>query len=127
MRPLGSAKSLEQRRRRALTLLDRGLAMKDVASRAGVSIASVCRWRQASTAGGAAGLAAKPVPGRPRKLQDVECQRLLKLLQKGPKRNGYPDDRWTLKLIARLIDREFGVTYHPNHIWRLLRRAGWSG
>jgi transposase len=76
--------------------------------------------------GGPAALAAKLVLGRPRKLGEAECRRLLKLLRKGPKVHGHPTDRWTLKQIARLIHREFGVEYHPNHVWRLLRRCGWS-
>jgi putative transposase len=74
------------------------------------------------TAGGTKALGAKPVPGRPRKLGEGECQRLLKLLRTGAKAHGYPDDRWTLKRVSELILREFRVQYHPRHVWRLLRR-----
>jgi transposase len=71
-------------------------------------------------------LAPKPAPGRPGKLRAAECQRLLQLLLKGALAYGFANDLWTLKRIARVIRREFGVKYHPNHIWRLLRRRGWS-
>ena len=126
MRPHGSAKTLEQRRRRAIELLDTGLSMEDVSHRVGTSIASVWRWHQAVAEGGLAALAAKPVPGRPPKLQKDECQRLLDLLLKGAVAYGYPNELWTLKRIARVILREFGVRYHPNHVWRVLRQLRWS-
>jgi len=126
MRPYGSAKTLERRRQRAIGLLKSGLTMEEVSHRVGTSIASVCRWKQAVAEGGLAALAAKPVPGRPRKLQQDECVRLLELLLKGPMAYGYPNELWTLKRMARLIFVEFGVRYHPNHVWRLLRLLRWS-
>lgn len=126
MRPHGSAKTLERRRRRAVELLKRGLTMEEVCHRVGSSISSVSRWRQAVTQGGLKALAGKPVPGRPRKLGEAECRRLLELLLKGAVAYGYPNELWTLARIARVIEREFRVDYHPNHVWRLLRRYRWS-
>ena len=109
-----------------MRLLDSGLGMEEVSHRVGTSIASVWRWRQSVAEGGLAALAAKPVPGRPRKLQQDECQKLLELLLKGAMAYGYPNELWTLKRIARVIHREFGVRYHPNHVWRVLRDLHWS-
>ena len=97
--------------------------MKQVARQLRVSVSSVCRWAQATETGGPEALAAKPVSGRPRKLTEKECQRLLTLLKKGATAYGHPDDRWTLKRVADAILREFDVVYHPGHVWRLLRRA----
>jgi transposase len=124
MRPRGSPKALERRRQRAAALLASGLTMQQVARRLRVSVASVCRWQQKTKVGGPEALAAKPVPGRPRKLTDAERQRLLRLLKKGAKVYGYPDDRWTLKRVADVILREFDVVYHIGHVWRLLRQCG---
>jgi len=107
-------------------LLDGGLTMEEVSHRVGTSIASVSRWRQAVVEGGLGALAAKPVPGRPRKLSKPECSRLLELLLKGAMVYGYPNELWTLKRIARVILREFGVGYHPNHVWRVLQGLRWS-
>lgn len=126
MRPHGSAKTLERRRRRAVELLKRGLTMEEVRHRVGSSMSSVCRWNQAVTQGGPKALTAKPVPGRPRKLQDAECRRLLEVLLAGARAYGYPNELWTLGRIARVIAREFQVDYHPNHVWRVLRRYRWS-
>ena len=126
MRPHGSAKTLEHRRRQAVELLKAGLTMEEVSHRVGCSKASVCRWKQTLAQGGAKALTAKPVPGRPRKLLDEQCRQLLTLLLKGAVANGYPNELWTLDRIAEVIVREFGVYYHPNHVWRLLRRHCWS-
>jgi len=126
MRPHGSAKTLELRRQRAIELLDGGLPMEEVSHRVGTSIASVSRWHSAVVEGGLGALAAKPVPGRPRKLSKTECLRLLELLLEGAMAYGYPNELWTLKRIARVILREFGVRYHPNHVWRVLRGVRWS-
>ena len=117
---------LEQRRRRAIELLKTGLNVVEVAAVVGSSTSSVCRWKQALAESGPAALASKPVSGRPRKLQPAECEQLLELLLKGARAYGYPNELWTLKRIAAVIRREFGVIYHPNHVWRLLRRCRWS-
>jgi transposase len=126
MRPRGSPKALERRRQQAIALLERGWSLKEVARRVGASFSSVFRWQQAVLEEGPAALKAKPVPGRPRKLREDECRRFLKLLSEGALVYGFPNDLWTLKRITTVIRREFGVVYHPNHLWRLLRRAGWS-
>lgn len=117
---------MERRRRRAAALLESGLSLQAVARRVGASVSSVFRWKVAIAAGGDAALSAKPVPGRRRKLGDAERERLLKLLLKGALAYGFPNDLWTLKRIASVIRKEFGVKYHPNHVWRLLRGLGWS-
>jgi transposase len=51
---------------------------------------------------------------------------LLKLLQRGPAAAGYARELWTLKRVADLIERRFGVRYHPCHVWRVLGSLGWS-
>jgi transposase len=109
-----------------MELLEGGLTMEEVSHRVGTSIASVSRWRQAVAEGGLAALAAKPVPGRPSKLSPVQCSRLLDVLLEGAMAYGYPNEIWTLKRIARVILKEFGVRYHPNHVWRILRDLRWS-
>jgi transposase len=126
MGPHGSAKALEHRRRQAVELLERGLSMAEVSHRVGCSKASVCRWKQALAQGGAKALTARPVPGRPPKLSEDQCRQLLELLLTGAVACGYPNELWTLSRVAEVIQREFGVYYHPNHVWRLLRRHCWS-
>ena len=45
---------------------------------------------------------------------------------KGPEAFGFDTELWTLARIAAVIEQLTGVRYHPGHVWRLLRRLGWS-
>lgn len=126
MRPYGSQKMLEHRRRKAMELLQTGLTMNEVARRLNTTVTSVFRWKCAYEQDGDKALATKPVPGRPRKLDDNECHQLLDILLQGALAYGFPNDLWTLKRIGSVIKKEFGVDYHTGHIWKLLRRFGWS-
>jgi putative transposase len=53
-------------------------------------------------------------------------ERLEKKLLKGAQAAGFPTDLWTCPRVARLISSLFGVTYHVDHIGRLLHMLGWS-
>ena len=33
---------------------------------------------------------------------------------------------WTCPRVAALIERHFGVSYHPAWVWQILRDLGWS-
>ncbi|MFN8545096.1 MAG: helix-turn-helix domain-containing protein [Candidatus Binatia bacterium] len=120
MRPAGTALELERRRRRAIRLLDGGHSLARTAERVGASISAVWRWRQAARRHGPAGLAAKPIPGRPPKLTTQQRERLPRVLARGARAHGFPNDRWTTRRVAVVIKREFGVAYHPAHVSRLL-------
>jgi transposase len=122
MRPKGSAKELEARRRRAVAMLEAGAGVREVADRLGVSRVSVGKWKRA----GAAGVAAKPRPPPPRKLSPPRLARLRELLIAGPVACGFPTDLWTCPRVARLILERFGVSYHPDHLSRLLRDLGFT-
>lgn len=126
MRPFGSPKTLERRRRRAVALLQQGLGLRAVARRVQASVSSVSQWRAAWQQGGDAALAPKPVPGAPRKLTDQQHEQLVPLLLQGARAHGFPNELWTLKRIAAVIQVHFGVRYHPAHVWKIVRRLGWS-
>lgn len=126
MRPFGSPRQLEKRRRKAVKLLDSGLSLNEVARRIHCSPTSVMRWRDAREAEGDDGLKPRPAPGRPPKLTDRQKKRLISLLLKGAMANGYRTELWTTARIAELIEREFGVGYHRDHIGRLLAALNWS-
>ena len=126
MRPKGSSAVLEQRRRHAVALLKQGMKPAAVARVLKVSAVSVGRWRAAMVEGGAKALAAKPVPGRPLKLSVARRQQLAEMLLKGPTHFGFETELWTLDRIAEVIERRFGVSYHPSQVWRILLSLGWS-
>jgi transposase len=126
MRPSGSAGSLEARRRRAVELAKEGQGIREIGRRVGASPGAVHRWMQDWKKDGDDALAAKPTPGRPRKLTAKQREKLQKLLLSGAMACGFPNELWTLKRIAILIRRTFDVRYHPSHLWRVLQAFGWS-
>jgi len=126
MRPHGSPDALEQRRCRAVALLKQKLSLHEIARRVGCHASSVLRWRNALHAGGADALKAKPAPGRPPKLSAKQKATLVKLLAQGAMAHGYRTELWTTQRIATLIERRLGVTYHRNHVGKLLHQLGWS-
>ena len=68
MRPKGSPKLLEERRRSVITFLKQKLSLHEIARRIGCHASSVMRWRDALQSGGQKALKAKPAPGRPPRL-----------------------------------------------------------
>jgi transposase len=126
MRPHGSPRELEARRMRAAALLHEGRCPAEVARLLGCHPSSVTRWRKTVHRRGAAALRAKPAPGRPCQLTLRERSRLVRLLLKGPMARGYRTDVWTTQRIADMIAEEFRVSYHRDHVGRLLHGLGWS-
>ena len=120
-------KAMEQRRFRALSLLERGLSQAEVARRTRVSRQSVLRWNQQRLEGGKDALRAAGRAGRKPRLQPHQEQQLLRLLVAGPEAAGFPTPLWTLERVAKLIRREFGFACHATTAMRVLRdRLGWS-
>jgi len=126
MRPRGSPGSLEKRRRRAIELSRHGWGVRAIARRLQAAAGSVSRWIQGWKAGGDLALAAKPAPGRPKRLSERQRKELEKILLNGAHHAGFPNELWTLKRIATVIRREFGIRYHPSGVWRALQKLGWS-
>ena len=102
-----------------------GEPRKTVAKVLGVHIKTVSRWVRAARQPG--GLAAKPHPGPTPGLTDTDLRKLEDLLAKGAKAHGWHNQLWTAARVARLIDREFDIRYHPEHVREILRRRrGWT-
>jgi transposase len=122
----GSADRLEDRRKRALALLDSGHSLNQVGRLIGCHASSVMRWRDARRCGGARALRVRFSPGRPLKLDHAQRKRLLEVLLRGPLAHGYRTNLWTTARIAEVIRREFGVQYHRDHVGRLMHGLQWS-
>ena len=126
MRPKGSAEELERRRRRAVQLMREGEPPTLIARILGVSRQSLYRWRDMERAG-PKGLAAKPPPGRKRRLNDAQLQQLEELLLKGAQAHGWTNNLWTAPRVTEVIRRHFGIKLHPEHVRNILKqRLGWT-
>jgi transposase len=118
---------LERRRLRAAELFAGGVRQAEVAHQLSVSRQSVSRWHSRWQDGGPRALHSRGPTGYPPRLSDHDLQRLANLLLEGAAAHGFTGDLWTAARVGRLIAREFGVGYHPSHVWWLLRhRLGWS-
>jgi transposase len=126
MEKRGTKQEREARRFRALALLREGRGVCDVAEILGVTAGAVSQWKTAFDEQGEAGLRSKPHPGGQFKLAPERLAKLPEILLAGPERHGFSTKLWTLTRVAEVIDRKFGVLYHPAHVWKILVGLGWS-
>ena len=116
----------EKRRLKAGRMFARGIHAAEVARRLGVSRQSASRWHGLWKEQGLRGLRSTGPVGRPPELDAKHKRRLARELVRGPQAHGWKTDLWTLPRIARLIRRLFGVSYHPGHVWRIVRALGFT-
>ena len=126
MRPSGTPQQLEQRRRKAIALLEQGHSNQETARLVGASPGTICDWKKAYQKCGEAFFEAYRPPGRAPCLSETQIERLKKLLLKGPRKHGYPTELWTLGRIAEVIEKQLGIDYDPSSVWHILQRMGWS-
>jgi len=72
-------------------------------------------------------LAAKPCPGRPPGLNADQLGQLEELLLEGAKVHGWRTQLWTATRVAEVIRRHFGISYHPEHVRKIVKfRLHWT-
>jgi len=126
MRPIGSKKELEQRRRLGVALHRTGLTIREVAKQLGCAPGSVARWTKLFIDGGDAGLNPIPNAGSKSRLTEAQRARLAVLIRDGAQANGFATELWTLRRVRELIEREFGVQYSITNTHLILHRLGFS-
>jgi transposase len=118
---------MEERRMRAAELFERDVIPAEVARQVGVSHQIVSDWRAAWRRSGRDGLRAAGRAGRLPKLNRAQLAQVEVELAKGAEAHGYPNELWTLKRVAEVIERVTGVSYHPARVWYILRQGlKWS-
>lgn len=118
---------MAERRHDGAHLLQSGkMSQAQIARHLGVSPVAVSRWKKKLEQQGAQGLRARIATGRPPNLSKTDQQRLRKQLKAGARAAGFKTEQWTQARVRQLIEQEFGVHYHQNHISRLLHGLGWS-
>jgi transposase len=126
MRTEGSAIELERRRRLAVQRVHEGYSTAEVADFLGIDPSSVRRWVAAFRRHGADGLAARPAPGRPPKLTTTQEKIVRRWLADKPTEHGFATELWTAPRLARLIEQEWGIRFHPDYLTAWLRRRGFT-
>ena len=117
---------LRKRREKAVALFEQGERQAAVALHLRVSRQSVSEWWQAWHSGNIAALEGATRAGPKPKLEKEQLALVEKELLRGATAHGYATDLWSLPRVAQLISSVTGVSYHPGHVWRILRQMGWS-
>ena len=116
----------EWRRRRAWELSQQGWSQKDIAEALGVTQGAVSQWMKRGREQGEEGLRGHIAEGPQPRLSEDQLAQLPALLDQGAETYGFRGDVWTTERVAVLIHKQFGVSYHPAHMSRLLKRIRYS-
>ena len=110
----------------ALLALAEGAAVHEVAQMLALGEQTVRDYLNSFLWHGIASLVYQRPPGRPAKLTKTQRQALAALIETGPQAAGYAAGCWSATMLQDLIQRQFGVEYHPHYICTLLHNLGFS-
>ena len=121
-------KKFEARRKEAVDLYNSGgITEQEVADEYGVHKRTIQKWLHAHRKDKKHGLDLIPHAVPECHLTPKQLKELEKYLLKGSFELGFEDGLWTGPRISVLIEKKFGLRYHPESIPRLLhRKLGWS-
>ena len=115
----------EWRRLRAVALAESGWVHRDIAAALGVSEAAVSQWLSHYAHGGEPALLAHP-HGAGAKLTPLQRALIPDFLWHGAEAYGFQGEFWSCARIAKVLQWEFGVSYHKDHVSRILKGLGWT-
>ena len=110
----------------ALLALAQSQSVSEVAAMLSLGEQTVRDYRNQYLFKGMASLVYKAPPGRPSKLTTTQRQQLAEWITASPQGSGYTSGGWNTPMIQDLIQRHFGVVYHPHYIATLLKTMGFS-
>src|SRR5215216_477531 len=111
----------EWRRMRALRLEHEGWSQRAIAEALGVPKAAVSQWLATAERDGPEALRSHPAPGPLPRLTAQQKRLIPEFLWHGPEAYGFRGQVWTCARVALVLEEEFGVRYHKDHVGRLLR------
>ena len=114
------------RRIRSVLLNSEKNSSGEISTLLGAPRSRVSQWLKTYEEQGVEGLMEGKRTGRPPLLTDLQKILICDIIDSGPVSYGLMSGVWTSKLIAEIIDDEFGVRYHPGHVWKLLQEFGFS-
>jgi transposase len=114
------------KRLQAVILNSRGHSSGELASILSAPRSKVSEWLSNFEEYGVEGLLEGYRPGRPTLLSQEQLIELYDIVESGPVSYGLDSGIWTSPMIARVIEEEYGVLYHPGHVRKLLHKLGFS-
>ncbi len=119
--------TLETLRLRAVERVAQGADPREVSRALGLHKHTVYGWVATARNGGRVALRARPIPGRPAKLDEAQTRRLYEaVVGKDPRQLQFDFALWTRDLVGEFIRREFKVELSASAVGRLLHRIGLS-
>ena len=110
----------------AVALNMEGRSAPEIADVLKVHRSNVCLWLERWQEEGVEGILEGHRPGRPPNLSERQRQELVDILESGSVAYGFSSGVWTCPMIARVIEDEFSITYHPAHVSRILHGLEFS-
>ncbi len=108
----------------AVSLFYEGNSRTDIAKRLNIARSSVNKWVSSYLEQGLYGLDNKPIQGRPSRLQQSQLEQLSEFIKRT--NTELQGGRLTGEDIVHYISTEFGVHYHLNHTYKILKQLGFS-
>jgi len=112
----------EWRRLRAWELAQAGWPQQEMAEVVGASEGAVSQWIKMGREQGEEGLRGQVAEGPAGRLSAEQEAQLPALRDQGAEAHGFRGNVWTTERVAAMLEKPFGVQYHPAHMSRLLRR-----
>lgn len=120
-------RTLEALRLRAVAQVEKGADPREVSRTLGMHEHTVYGWLAKAREGGPEALAARPIPGRPPKLDDDQQRQVVEWVAgSDPRQLAFDFALWTRQMVRELIRREFGVQMSSSAVGRMLGRLGLS-
>src|ERR1700722_1828544 len=117
--------TLEALRIRAVQSVQEGESPEVVARTLRITSRTMYRWLAQYRGGGRGALKAKPLMGRPPKLDDKKLKWIYNAVtQKNPLQFRFRFALWTREMVARLIKEKYGIRLAANSVGRLLAQLG---
>jgi transposase len=110
----------------AVLLNHDGKTSGDIASLLRSPRSCVSEWLKRYEEHGYEGLLEGHRPGRPAGLSEDHKIILGDIIDSGPVAYGFTGGVWTSPMIAKVIQEEFELDYHPGHVRKILAQIGFS-
>lgn len=116
--------TLDVRVRAVKAVVEDDLTVTDVARAYGIDRSTIHRWLARFHYEGDGGLRRRDVPGRPRKLTELDAAGLKDIVLAPASEFGYETDFWTTRRLIQIVQSRFGIAISKQTMMRRLHEAG---
>jgi transposase len=116
--------TLEVRQRAVQAVAESGMTVTAVAQAFGTDRSTIHRWLARFYREGTGGLDRRAVPGRPRKLAELDAVGLKDIILSPASDYGFETDFWTIRRLIQIVRSAFGILLSKQTLMRRLHEAG---